>query len=166
MPELKGNICSLRKVTHSDRDIITRWENNPEFWPVTETPGPFTTDDIKAFIESCRDLQKDGQERWMILSDSGRILGCLDLFEYNSSAQKAGIGILIAEKSDRNQGIATDALITVIRHLRDQKLLKVLSCLIFPENTPSIRLFRGVGFEAVSEVEFKGRKTISFELRL
>lgn len=146
--------------------IILDWENNPDFWEVTENEGPFSLDDIKYFIENSNSLEDSGQLRYMISTHSGRIIGAIDLFDFDPLSRSAGIGILIAKPEDRSKGFASDALLTLIRHSRSGHLLKQLHCIIYPSNIASIKLFSRCGFKHSGISTFKDKEVHRYSLQL
>lgn len=155
---IKGESIHLREVDSEDAEVILRWENNPEFWEITEDHGPFTLEEIKDFIHRCKSLISDGQQRFMILDSDFEAIGMVDLFAYDKMLRSAGVGILIADKQNRRLGYGKDALKTLIEFLQKKSLLNKLNCTIYPENTASIKLFLSCGFIPDGQGSFKGRK--------
>jgi diamine N-acetyltransferase len=149
----------LRPVVASDADAILRWENDPEFWPLTAYPGPFTRRDIEQFIQNSKDLKHDGQQRWMICEkQSQSSIGAVDLFASARIPHTVGIGILIGEKSLRGAGYGTESLTLMMRLIRDELRMEGAECLIDPDNTPSIRLFENHGFRKTGTEQFRQRE--------
>jgi RimJ/RimL family protein N-acetyltransferase len=85
----------LRIVSKDDFDHVFAWENNPEFWQFSASSGPYTNEEVAQFIEECKNLEKNGQCRYMIMDNIDEALGALDIFEYDSTNKTAGICILI-----------------------------------------------------------------------
>ncbi len=152
----------MREVSEADVDIILKWENTPEFWDITENEGPFSRSDIAEFVKQSSSLTVSGQQRYIILNYNNESIGAVDLFGYNPIKQSAGIGILIADKENRNAGLATDALNTLIQFLKKENLIKELNCIIYPENIASIRLFLQAGFKKTARETFKGREVTRY----
>jgi diamine N-acetyltransferase len=73
-------------------------------------------------------------------------LGAIDLFDFDPFHQRAGIGILISNKNDRQQGYASEALQTLIIYSFTVLRLKQLFCSISEDNQQSLRLFIKNGF--------------------
>jgi len=146
----------------ADATTILKWENTPEFWAITENIGPFQMSDIIEFIKQSNDLLTDGQQRYMILDKDDIPIGALDLFGYNKLLRSAGIGILIADVINRNKGFAYTALSLIISELKKTSTIKQLHCIIHTENTPSIRLFSGLGFIEIGKEIFKGREVVRY----
>lgn len=82
----------------------------------------------------------------MVSHESKKTIGCLDLFEYEPMHQRAGLGILIADQSERRKGLASEALELVINYAWEILQLQQLFCNISDQNTPSLALFEKHGF--------------------
>ena len=78
-----------------------------------------------------------------------RTVGTIDLFEYDPLHGRAGIGILIYDRSDRGRGYAADAVETLCRYARERLRMHQLWCNVGAENEASLRLFRGLGFREI-----------------
>lgn len=155
----------LRPVSMRDFRVIHEWENNPEFWPVTGTPGPFTEEDIEEFIRTSGNLFSQNQMRWMICSKrDDQPIGALDIFEYSATDKSAGIGILIADKQNRQRGFAHQAISSFCKFAFETLRLKSLHCIVYLDNTSSIKLFEKNNFQAKGISYFKNKKTIRYQL--
>jgi len=74
-------------------------------------------------------------------------IGCIDLFEFDKHNQRAGVGILIAEASNRKKGFAKDALNVLTNYCFETLNFRQLYCHIPVDNEASLRLFVSCGFE-------------------
>jgi diamine N-acetyltransferase len=158
-----GESIYLRPVLPRDLRTILEWENNPEFWPVTGVPGPFSEEDIRDFIKNSKNIFEDHQMRWMICSKrDDQPIGALDLFEYNANLQSVGIGILIADEHNRKRGFAFQTLAIFATFATESLRLKSLNCLIHADNHASIRLFEKSGFIAKGAQYFKNKRALKY----
>lgn len=138
----------LRPLEPEDLEILYQWENDPAIWQVSNTLTPFSRYILKQYIaESHRDIFETKQLRLIIEDLSGNVVGAIDLFDFDPFHQRAGIGILIYNKENQSQGLATDAL-----QLMNQYATKVLDmhqlyANITTDNEASIHLFKKVGFQ-------------------
>lgn len=149
---LEGRTVRLRAVEPADAEILYAWENDTSIWSVSGTTEPFSRAQMEAFIAAQQqgDLFRTGQLRLMIETHPEvRIVGIVDLFEFDPINLRAGIGILIYHKDDRGQGYATDALEVLCRYAREQLQLHQLWCDVGADNEASLRLFRKAGFREV-----------------
>ena len=151
---LSGKNIFLRAVLTSDADLLYRWENDKTNWEVSGTKKPFTKKDISDFISNQKDIYLDKQLRFMIcllsLSKSEYAIGCIDLFEFDESNLKAGIGILI-DKKYRKNGYASEALALLIKYSFEILNLSELFCNIEEENKASLKLFKKHKFKVVGK---------------
>lgn len=161
---IEGDQIILRPIHLADAATVLEWENNPELWKVTETPGPFVLSEIENFINTSNDLFAHGQMRWVICDKiSHRKIGALDLFDYSAFEKTSGIGILIADRSDRRKGFANEAISLLIPHLRTTFRIEKIHCMIHSDNEASIRLFEKNGFIKTNKTSFKEKSAYYFE---
>lgn len=148
----------LRAPEPDDINVLYRWENDPEIWHVSNTITPFSKYILEKYIENAHlDIYQVKQLRLMIdVRDSSlhiRTVGTIDLFDFDPYHSRAGVGILIGDKSDRNKGYATLALQKFIDYSFNTLQLHQLYCNITKGNDESLKLFRRCGFKIT------GRKT-------
>jgi diamine N-acetyltransferase len=146
---LENTTISLRAPELEDLDLLFIWENDPSIWQVSGTLTPFSRYILKQYLEHAgKDIYEAKQLRLMIqLKSNHRPVGAADLFNFDPHHHRAGIGILIAEPSDRRQGYAREALETVIAYCFDVLHLHQVYCNIAAGNSASIKLFEEAGFE-------------------
>jgi diamine N-acetyltransferase len=146
---LENNTISLRAPEPEDLDLLYIWENEPSIWKVSGTLTPFSRFILKQYLEHAgKDIYEVKQLRLMIqLKNNHRPVGAVDLFEFNPHHRRVGIGILIAEPSDRRQGYAREALDTMITYCFEVLHLHQVFCNISAENSASIKLFKEAGFK-------------------
>lgn len=145
---LENNRIQLRAVEPEDLEYLFHWENDPELWQLSNTLSPFSRYTLKKYIESAAaDIFEAKQLRLMIERKlDGIAIGTIDLFDYEPFHQRAGIGILIAEKSQRKKGFASEALDLIINYGFETLGLKQLYCNITENNADSLKLFISKGF--------------------
>jgi diamine N-acetyltransferase len=108
---LKGHLISLRAVEPSDLELLYLWENNPLVWHLSNTTAPFSKHILKEYIENAKhDIYVTKQLRLIINTPKYGPIGCIDLFDFDPTNQRAGIGILIADEQHRGKGYASEAL--------------------------------------------------------
>ena len=144
----------LRAIEPSDIDLLYLWENDPENWKVSSTQAPFSRFVLEQYITSSHDdIYTAKQLRLIVCSpnpspggEGGRPIGSIDLFDFEPNHLRAGIGILIADKSDRRKGYASEALKLLINYCFDILNLHQLYCNITTDNEASVLLFQKNGF--------------------
>ena len=144
---IKNDTITLRCAEPEDAGQIFLWENDRDIWRVSGTHVPYTRFQIEQFLLGNNDLFNNKQLRLMIdLNESGKSIGCIDIFDYDSFNGRAGLGILI-DKAFRQQGYAKAALALCVEYLFHDVMLHQVYCSIDETNTESQQLFVGQGFE-------------------
>lgn len=153
MQILKGKLTQLRAIEPKDVDLIHKWENDSSIWYMSNTITPYSKHVIRQFIEnSHHDIYQNKQLRLMIEKidgDSTETIGAIDLFDFDPMHKRAGVGILIADKTNRGKGFASDALNVLINYCFTILQLHQLFCNITADNAKSITLFQNKGFELI-----------------
>ncbi|MGQ0829452.1 MAG: GNAT family N-acetyltransferase [Bacteroidota bacterium] len=146
--KLQGKHILLRALEPGDIDALYRWENEPENWKVSSTQTPFSRFVLEQYIASAhQDIYSVKQLRLMICTNENKSIGCIDLFDFEPNHQRAGIGVLIAEKSERRNGYASEALELLIGYCFLSLNLHQLYCNITTDNEASVLLFQKHGFQ-------------------
>jgi diamine N-acetyltransferase len=144
---------SLRALEPNDIDVLYKWENDIENWRVSNIQTPFSRHTLQQYIETAhQDIYSVKQLRLIIelslsTADEKMAIGCIDLFDFDPKHLRAGVGVLIAEKTERGKGYASDALLLLINYAFDVLNLHQLYCNISAENEASILLFQKHGFQ-------------------
>jgi len=139
---------TLRAVEPEDLELLYQWENNMDYWLISNTIKPFSKYTLKKYIEnSHKTIFETGQLRLMIdIKENGKTVGTIDLFDFDPFHKRAGVGILIADESSRRKGFATMALKCLIDYCFNTLQLHQLYCGILASNCESMELFRKLGF--------------------
>ena len=146
--KLQGQQISLRAIEPEDIDILYQWENDTENWNVSNTQTPFSRFVLEQYIATAhQDIYNVKQLRLIICDSANKPVGCIDLFDFEPNHLRAGIGILIAEKSDRKKGYASEALEILIEYCFLSLNLHQLFCNIGIDNEASVLLFQKHGFQ-------------------
>jgi len=137
----------LRPLEPEDIDLLYKWENNTEIWELSNTRTPFSKYILKEYLKhSARDIYETKQLRLIIENESHRAIGAVDLFDFDPYHLRAGVGILIQSKEDRNMGYAADALEALSEYALDTLGMKQIYANIAGDNKNSISLFKKSGF--------------------
>ena len=147
MQLLLGERIRLRALEPQDVATLYQWENDTAIWVASNTQVPFSKFVLEQYVAASHlDLHTNKQLRLMITTKEGLDVGAIDLFDFDSQHQRAGIGILVAEKMDRGKGYATEALNLLIQYCFTQLHLNQLYCNITIDNEASIQLFKKHNF--------------------
>lgn len=150
---LENNTIVLRALEPEDLELLYRWENDTSVWHLSTTLVPYSRYLLKKYLEnSGRDIFELKQLRLIIqLKADRKAIGAIDLFDFEPFHKRAGIGILIADRSQRRKGYAREALETLKEYCFSVLKLHQLYCNIASGNENSINLFTGAGFRLVGE---------------
>ncbi len=74
-------------------------------------------------------------------------MGLIDLFDFDPKHRRAGIGIVILDKADRNNGHGSEALSLLCNYAFTVLNLNQVYANVGEENQASIQLFKKMGFE-------------------
>ncbi|MCR5714995.1 MAG: GNAT family N-acetyltransferase [Bacteroidales bacterium] len=152
MKYLQGNRLKLRAAEPEDLELLYRWENDSDVWQVSDTLVPFSRYHLRRFLENDNhdifathglrlmiDLLPDGPE-------TARTVGTLDLYDFDALNSRAGVGILIADVSDRRRGYAAESLQLLVDYCREVLLLHQVYAYVTEDNAESLALFARAGF--------------------
>ena len=153
MTILENITISLRAPEPEDLDLLYLWENNTDIWQISGTLVPFSRYILKQYLDhSHQDIFETKQLRLIIqLKETKRPVGAIDLFDFDPHHKRAGIGILIADRSDRRKGYARESLETLKVYCSQILHLHQIYCNIASRNKESIQLFQSAGFRPVGE---------------
>jgi diamine N-acetyltransferase len=144
---------NLRALEPEDLEFLYQWENDPEVWKISNTYAPFSKFILRKYLEDSHlDIYQTKQLR-MIIEHVGpehvKPIGAVDLFDFDPHHQRAGIGILIADKTERKKGFGKTALKLLIDYSFKVLKLHQLYCNISTSNNVSLKLFEKTGFGVI-----------------
>jgi diamine N-acetyltransferase len=154
---------TLRAVEPLDVELLYEWENSPDLWEYADVPAPFSRYALQQYVERAQreDIYALRQLRLMLdlaLADGSRVtIGAADLYDLDPLHARAGVGILIFDKSFRRKGYATQALRQLMDYAFGTLHLHQLHCAVGKGNTASLALFSKLGF-AIMGVRKEWRK--------
>jgi len=147
---LEGKNIILRAAEPVDIDFIYKMENDPQIWHFGNTLMPYSHHQIEQYVLNTEhDIYTEKQIRLMIETNppgsERKIVGAIDLFDFDPLHQRAGIGILII-REEQQKGYAAEALELLIAYCFRILQLHQLFCNITADNPASIHLFEKTGF--------------------
>jgi diamine N-acetyltransferase len=151
MKTLKGDNIYIRALEPNDLEFIYAIENDQSIWEVSNTHTPYSRFLVKQYLENAhQDIYEAKQLRLAICQDEDfPALGLIDLFDFDPKNNRAGVGIVIQGKQNRNQNIGSEALDLLIQYAFYNLNLHQLYANIGTENTASIALFTKFGFQKI-----------------
>ena len=139
----------LRALEPEDIEVLMKIENNTHYWNYSNQTEPFSRHILKQFInQQKQDIFEVRQKRFVISNIQNKVLGFIDLFDYEPIHRRAGVGLFIIE-SFRNLGLGKQAL--NLLHILTKKHLNIknLFANVGKENSLSNRLFLSSGYRQV-----------------
>ena len=147
MPQLIGEHIMLREYRAEDIHAIRSWVNDAQttrylstrFWP------PQTEVDSQEFLS--RMLQSSHNAYNFVIADlEGNYIGQLDLFRLDWRLRLGELGMVIARREDRGQGIGQEALGLLQRFAFRTLGLERLELEVHMDNAAALACYRRAGF--------------------
>ena len=151
MPTLQAETIYLRALEPEDLSFIYEIENDENIWEVSNTQTPYSRFLIKQYLENAQqDIYEAKQLRLVICKNKDfKAVGLIDLFDFDPRNNRVGVGIIISNETDRNNGIGSQALSLIIDYSFKKLNLNQLFANINPENLASVSLFTKFGFQEI-----------------
>lgn len=159
---LQSDRLQLRAPELSDLDFLFHIENDTRQWIVSACKTPYSRYQLQQYIETnSHDIYVDKQMRLMMeLRETHQPIGAIDLFDYNPSACRAEIG-LIVDAAHRGKGYAKEALQLMCEYAEHVLDLHQLYAYVHTDNVVARQLFLRCGFREVAILDdwtFSDRK--------
>lgn len=150
MKTLTGKKVYLRALEPEDLEFVHKIENDEDFWEISSTQSPYSKFLIRQYLEnSHRDIYDIKQLRLVICTKKHRPVGLIDIYDLEPKDKRAAIGILIAEKKDRNKGFGTESLSMLCDYCFTHLGLHQVYANVTADNGNSKRVFESNGFRKV-----------------
>lgn len=150
MLNLKGEHIYLRAIEPTDIDFLFQLENNASVWEISGTTAPYSRQILELYLENAyKDIYEAKQLRLCICNAEDKVIGLVDLFDFDPKNRRAGLGIIIAEKKNRNNGIGAESLNIVCDYAFSVLNLRQLYANVLEGNSASKHLFQKIGFVSV-----------------
>ena len=138
----------LRKIEPSDLPFLYQWENDATMWADSDTHNPLSRHDLHQYIENTTgDIYRDGQLRLIIEESqlSTKVVGCIDLFDFDARNRKSAIGMYIAPEA-RGKGVGKQAVQQLLDYAFDFLHLRMVYAIISVHNTSCSHIYEQMGF--------------------
>ena len=149
MSIFNGKVVSLRALEPEDLNYLYSWENDTDIWWLGNTLKPYSKETLRKYLSTVHlDIHETRQVRFAIYKNEkpAEVLGLIDLFDFEPYHQRAGVGILLGDESNRGKGFGSEALKLLCDYAFSVLGLHQLYCSIPDDNLPSIKLFSNKGF--------------------
>lgn len=133
---------TIRAARRDDARLLWEWRNAPEVRAVSLDSEPIPFEQHRQWFE--RSLTNP--DRDIIIAEMGSTPAAMIRFDHDNDV--ANISIILASEI-RGKGMAKQILSSAIEDMRPRP--QTLCALIKPENSPSLALFRSVGFEVLQD---------------
>ena len=147
MQKLKGKNCFLRALEMEDLNFLYELENDSSIWEISGTVTPYSEHVLRSYLENAhRDIYDVKQLRLVICLPNGQTVGLIDLFDFDPKNRRAGIGIVVLNSEQRNQGVGSEALTLLIDYAFSTLDMRQLYANVGVGNIASLHLFKKLGF--------------------
>lgn len=157
VPPIEEGRIRLRLLEESDLAMTLFWRNQDDIrkWFLSSEMISLTH-----HYEWYREyLERDNDYVFVIeeLRDLRRAVGQVSIYGIDYVDKKAEYGrLMIGDPEARRKGIAKEATKLILRYCLNELGIEKVKLEVLPSNEPAIGIYRGCGFEEISEVE--GRK--------
>ena len=159
----KKSEVALRAIEPNDLEFLYQAENDQALWHVGVVHQPLSKHTLKAYLENAHQtIEEAGQLRLAIETGTDGLVGMIDVFDYDATNQRAGVGIMVLEQFQQ-KGYATAAVQLLKEYCKTQLLLHQLHCQIQSTNAKSISLFEKCGFNTTGTLHQWQRTINGFE---
>ncbi|MCM1484254.1 MAG: GNAT family N-acetyltransferase [Muribaculaceae bacterium] len=136
----------LRAPEPADVDTLYVWENTRSLWTYGNTRAPLSRFMLSEYVNNyVADPYATGQLRMMVELD-GNTCGCIDMYEFDPSSGRGGVGIFISPRY-RGRGVATQVIKQFALYCRDTLNMHQLWCITAVDNRASLRAFEKSGYK-------------------
>ncbi len=145
---LENDKIKLRSCEPEDLPMMYEWENNTNYWILSETIKPFSKYTLNEFIHNDQsDIATTKQQRFVIqLKKPAKPIGIIDLFLIDFTNSRAGVGILIGDEEERKKGYALQSLLLLKNYAHEILNLYQLYSHVQLSNAKSVELFNKAGY--------------------
>jgi len=144
---LSTSKITLRAVEPKDLEFLYQCENSMPLWTHGTNKEPVSYFSLKEYISSCRQsIYESKQLRLMIiLNESNKTVGTVDLFDFDYFNSRAGIGLYVSDEY-QNQGIGTETLQLFSEYAFNFLNIHQLYCFVSADNEKSAKSLIKAGF--------------------
>jgi len=149
MEKIEGERIRLRRLKPSDaKDVYENVKDEEVIRWLVNVPYPYPFDEAVKFIRRTRyRLRKRiGFAFGIVLKETNRVIGVVDLFNIDWDSGNAEVGYWIGTRY-RNLGLMTEALRLMLKFAFEGLKLQRVSAKVFEENPASKRVLEKNGFK-------------------
>jgi len=140
----------LRALEPEDLDVLYAVENDPALWCMGATNVPYSRQTLLHYITNqTGDIYADKQVRLMMEDEDGRVVGIIDLINFDPRHHRAEVGIVVLPEYRRRR-YAFRALEALAGYAAKTLNLHQIYAIVAENNAPALALFEKSGFERKS----------------
>ena len=149
MVNLQGKQIHLRAIEPGDLDFLYQLENNTDIWEISGTITPYSKQVLRHYLENAHRDIYDVKQLRLCICKGDKVLGLIDLFDFDPQNKRAGIGLVVLEEKERNKGIGAEAIGLLCEYGFKVLGLRQLYANVLEDNLASLHLFKKMGFVEV-----------------
>lgn len=150
MLNLKGEKIYLRALEPEDLQFLYELENDSSIWEISGTTTPYSKHVLQLYLDNAhRDIYDVKQLRLCICDSEDNRIGLIDLFDYEPNNNRAGLGIVIKNSNNRNQGTGSESIKVLLDYAFSNLNLHQVFANVAEDNAMSRHLFEKLGFEKI-----------------
>jgi RimJ/RimL family protein N-acetyltransferase len=142
---LKGQSVTLRPFRADDLPRMREWLRDPETARTWARP-PIVPDNAFEGDLSGK-FSRFAESGYFAIDDSnGHLVGRIEFEQLQLVDRTTEVMIMLGEPSARGKGLGTDAMVTLLRHLFDDRQVERVWLTVLTWNEPAIASYKKVGF--------------------
>jgi len=142
---LKGQSVTLRPFRTDDLPRMREWMRDPEA-ARTWARDPIVPDNAFDDDLACK-FSRFAESGYFAIDDSnGHLVGRIDFERLQLVDRTTEVMIMLGEPSARGKGLGTDAMMTLLRHLFDDRQAERVWLTVLAWNEAAIASYKKVGF--------------------
>lgn len=143
---LVGTVTALRPIAEADLPVLQGWDADPAI--VALMGRQFGDVTVRDWFRSLR-----SGRAWAIQTLEGRLIGELELAQFDWRAGAAELRICIGEKDCWSHGYGTDAIHTALRVAFEAFDLQSVYLRVYQTNARAVRVYERIGFRKEALLE-------------
>ena len=152
----------LRSIAPEDRDFMFRQFSDESVNRYLFDAEPMKSiEEADELIEFFRQPEPRAQHRWILVRKADGVpMGTCGFHCWNREQASSDVGYDMQE-AYRGQGYMTEAMSAILAFARETMGLRYLMACIYPQNEPSVKLARRLGFLPTGEIRmehFRGQE--------
>jgi diamine N-acetyltransferase len=144
-----GERVRLRAIERQDLPRFVAWFNDPEVRRGLNVFLPMSLAEEERWYEN--ELEKGPPERSLSIDvregEDWVHIGSCGITDLDMRIRKCAVGISIGARSYWDQGLGTEALRTLLKHLFETLNLNRVALQVFANNERAIRVYQRIGFQ-------------------